>query len=231
MLFTIQLTTNSQCTRKPSMRCYRYDLKVSSVFNYGFCLVQKCDQRTCPLKCYFQVASSRAGKVFLTCPENDDTDTCKSVDMQNKQMIEWAMTGFQPTGPKGLEPPEGKRYCLARLKGIMGPMWLKDIPVQAKTHTWSEVRCWEFVVDLFLSLVHVCCWRKQLQTVFIWEMWCCIPDVYNGFWELSGIFTTDLVFFFSFFHFFSLFNYVQIQVLILKARVHTGVRELSALGL
>uniref|UniRef100_A0A4W4E2S4 DNA (cytosine-5-)-methyltransferase n=1 Tax=Electrophorus electricus TaxID=8005 RepID=A0A4W4E2S4_ELEEL len=53
-----------------------------------------------------QVASSRAGKVFLTCPESDDTDTSKSVDMQNKQMIEWAMTGFQPTGPKSLEPPE-----------------------------------------------------------------------------------------------------------------------------
>uniref|UniRef100_A0A8C1J2G4 DNA (cytosine-5-)-methyltransferase n=1 Tax=Cyprinus carpio TaxID=7962 RepID=A0A8C1J2G4_CYPCA len=55
-----------------------------------------------------QVASTRAGKTFLTCPESDDTDTSKSVDMQNKQMIEWAMTGFQPTGPKGLEPPEGK---------------------------------------------------------------------------------------------------------------------------
>lgn len=29
--------------------------------------------------------------------------------MLNKQMIDWAMNGFQPTGPKGLEPPEGKR--------------------------------------------------------------------------------------------------------------------------
>ncbi|XP_052437123.1 DNA (cytosine-5)-methyltransferase 3A isoform X5 [Carassius gibelio] len=56
-----------------------------------------------------QVASTRAGKTFLTCPESDDTDTSKSVDMQNKQMIEWAMTGFQPTGPKGLEPPEEER--------------------------------------------------------------------------------------------------------------------------
>ncbi|XP_046710950.1 DNA (cytosine-5)-methyltransferase 3A isoform X3 [Silurus meridionalis] len=56
-----------------------------------------------------QVASSRAGKVFLSGPESDDTDTSKSVDMQNKQMIEWAMKGFQPTGPKGLEPPEEER--------------------------------------------------------------------------------------------------------------------------
>lgn len=93
--------------------------------------MQKCDQNTRLLKLYVQVASSRAGKVFLTCPESDDTDTCKSVDMQNKQMIEWAMTGFQPTGPKSLEPPEGKCYCHALLKGIM---WLKGIPVQVKTH-------------------------------------------------------------------------------------------------
>uniref|UniRef100_A0A668AGD8 DNA (cytosine-5-)-methyltransferase n=1 Tax=Myripristis murdjan TaxID=586833 RepID=A0A668AGD8_9TELE len=60
-----------------------------------------------------QVASSRAGKVFMSCPDSDETDTSKSVDMQNKQMIEWAMTGFQPTGPKGLEPPEGKRKRLS----------------------------------------------------------------------------------------------------------------------
>uniref|UniRef100_A0A8C8VPM6 DNA (cytosine-5-)-methyltransferase n=1 Tax=Pelusios castaneus TaxID=367368 RepID=A0A8C8VPM6_9SAUR len=35
------------------------------------------------------------------------TDTSKAVEIQNKQMIEWALGGFQPTGPKGLEPPEG----------------------------------------------------------------------------------------------------------------------------
>uniref|UniRef100_A0A8C7U820 DNA (cytosine-5-)-methyltransferase n=1 Tax=Oncorhynchus mykiss TaxID=8022 RepID=A0A8C7U820_ONCMY len=55
-----------------------------------------------------QVASTRAGKAFLACPESDETDTSKSVDLHNNQMIDWAMTGFQPTGPKGLEPPEGK---------------------------------------------------------------------------------------------------------------------------
>ncbi|XP_018587604.1 DNA (cytosine-5)-methyltransferase 3A isoform X2 [Scleropages formosus] len=56
-----------------------------------------------------QVASSRAGKIFRACPDRDDTDTSKSVDMQNKQMIEWAMASFPPTGPKGLEPPEEER--------------------------------------------------------------------------------------------------------------------------
>uniref|UniRef100_A0A7N6C5Y1 DNA (cytosine-5-)-methyltransferase n=1 Tax=Anabas testudineus TaxID=64144 RepID=A0A7N6C5Y1_ANATE len=54
------------------------------------------------------VASSRAGKAFMACPDSDETETSKSVEMLNKEMIEWAMTGFQPTGPKGLEPPEGK---------------------------------------------------------------------------------------------------------------------------
>lgn len=34
-----------------------------------------------------QVASSRAGKIFPACPENDETDTSKVVEIQNKQMI------------------------------------------------------------------------------------------------------------------------------------------------
>lgn len=58
---------------------------------------------TCP-----QVASSRAGKAFMSCPDSDETETSKSVELLNKQMIDWAMTGFQPTGPKALEPPEGE---------------------------------------------------------------------------------------------------------------------------
>ncbi|XP_077148004.1 DNA (cytosine-5)-methyltransferase 3A isoform X1 [Ranitomeya variabilis] len=56
-----------------------------------------------------QVASTRARKAFPSCPENDESDTSKSVDIQNKQMIEWALGGFQPSGPKGLEPPEEER--------------------------------------------------------------------------------------------------------------------------
>ncbi|XP_060939021.1 DNA (cytosine-5)-methyltransferase 3A isoform X2 [Limanda limanda] len=56
-----------------------------------------------------QAASSRAGKAFMACPDSDETETSKSVDMLNKQMIDWAMTGFQPTGPKALEPPEEER--------------------------------------------------------------------------------------------------------------------------
>lgn len=62
-----------------------------------------------------QVAGTRSGQNFLMCTVSDDTDPSKLVDMQIKKMIEWAMTGFPPTGPKGLEPPEGKTavvsYC------------------------------------------------------------------------------------------------------------------------
>lgn len=54
------------------------------------------------------MASSRAGKAFMACPDSDETETSKSVEILNKQMIDWAMTGFQPTGPKALEPPEGE---------------------------------------------------------------------------------------------------------------------------
>lgn len=44
----------------------------------------------------------------MACPDSDETETSKSVEMLNKQMIDWAMTGFQPAGPKALEPPEGE---------------------------------------------------------------------------------------------------------------------------
>uniref|UniRef100_A0A8C4PMG8 DNA (cytosine-5-)-methyltransferase n=1 Tax=Equus asinus asinus TaxID=83772 RepID=A0A8C4PMG8_EQUAS len=67
--------------------------------------------RVCP------VASSRAGKLFPACHDNDESDTAKAVEVQNKQMIEWALGGFQPSGPKGLEPPEGKCRCPAQPPG------------------------------------------------------------------------------------------------------------------
>ncbi|TKS86960.1 DNA (cytosine-5)-methyltransferase 3A [Collichthys lucidus] len=69
-----------------------------------------------------QVASSRAGKAFMACPDSDETETSKSVEMLNKQMIEWAMTGFQPTGPKGLEPPEEERNPY---KEVYPEMWVE----------------------------------------------------------------------------------------------------------
>ncbi|XP_076604172.1 DNA (cytosine-5)-methyltransferase 3A isoform X4 [Chaetodon auriga] len=69
-----------------------------------------------------QVASSRAGKAFIACPDSDETETSKSVEMLNKQMIDWAMTGFQPTGPKALEPPEEERNPY---KEVYPEMWVE----------------------------------------------------------------------------------------------------------
>lgn len=54
-----------------------------------------------------QTASTRAGKPFPVCVSTDDSDTVKGVELQTRQMIEWASAGFLPSGAKGLEPPPG----------------------------------------------------------------------------------------------------------------------------
>ncbi|XP_049452763.1 DNA (cytosine-5)-methyltransferase 3A isoform X2 [Epinephelus fuscoguttatus] len=69
-----------------------------------------------------QVAGSRAGKAFMACPDSDETETSKSVEMLNKQMIDWAMSGFLPTGPKALEPPEEERNPY---KEVYPEMWVE----------------------------------------------------------------------------------------------------------
>ncbi|XP_013856009.1 DNA (cytosine-5)-methyltransferase 3A, partial [Austrofundulus limnaeus] len=50
-----------------------------------------------------QVASVRAGRPVPACDASDDAE---AVDIQTRQMIEWAMTGFLPNGPQSLDPPE-----------------------------------------------------------------------------------------------------------------------------
>ncbi|NXA55891.1 DNM3A methyltransferase, partial [Nothocercus julius] len=76
----------------------------------------------CLLPSPFPTPHSRAGKIFPACPENDETDTSKVVEIQNKQMIEWALGGFQPSGPKGLEPPEEERNPY---KEVYTEMWVE----------------------------------------------------------------------------------------------------------
>ncbi|XP_048063685.1 DNA (cytosine-5-)-methyltransferase 3 alpha a isoform X1 [Megalobrama amblycephala] len=56
-----------------------------------------------------QTASTRAGKPFPVCVSTDDSDTVKGVELQTRQMIEWASAGFLPSGAKGLEPPPAER--------------------------------------------------------------------------------------------------------------------------
>lgn len=55
------------------------------------------------------MASVRAGRPFPSCDASDDAD---GVEIQTRQMIEWAMTGFLPSGPQALDPPEGKHVKL-----------------------------------------------------------------------------------------------------------------------
>nr|QNJ45058.1 DNA methyltransferase 3aa [Ctenopharyngodon idella] len=54
-------------------------------------------------------ASTRAGKPFPVCVSTDDSDSVKGVELQTRQMIEWASAGFLPSGAKGLEPPPAER--------------------------------------------------------------------------------------------------------------------------
>uniref|UniRef100_A0A9J7YF53 DNA (cytosine-5-)-methyltransferase n=1 Tax=Cyprinus carpio carpio TaxID=630221 RepID=A0A9J7YF53_CYPCA len=54
-------------------------------------------------------ASMRAGKPFSVCVSTDDSDSGNSVEVQTRQMIEWANSGFLPSGARGLEPPPAER--------------------------------------------------------------------------------------------------------------------------
>ncbi|XP_016353374.1 DNA (cytosine-5)-methyltransferase 3A-like isoform X4 [Sinocyclocheilus anshuiensis] len=56
-----------------------------------------------------QTASMRAGKPFPVCVSTDDSDSGNSVEVQTRQMIEWANSGFLPSGARGLEPPPAER--------------------------------------------------------------------------------------------------------------------------
>ncbi|XP_041815194.1 DNA (cytosine-5)-methyltransferase 3A-like isoform X7 [Chelmon rostratus] len=64
-----------------------------------------------------QVASVRAGRPVPSCDASDDAD---GVEIQTTQMIEWAMTGFLPSGPQSLDPPEGEQNPY---KEVYPEMW------------------------------------------------------------------------------------------------------------
>ncbi|XP_071323367.1 DNA (cytosine-5)-methyltransferase 3A-like isoform X7 [Trachinotus anak] len=64
-----------------------------------------------------QVASVRAGRPVPSCDASDDAD---GVDIQTREMIEWAMTGFLPNGPQSLDPPEEEQNPY---KEVYPEMW------------------------------------------------------------------------------------------------------------
>lgn len=57
------------------------------------------------------MASVRAGRPVPSCDGSDDAE---GVDIQTREMIEWAMTGFLPAGPQSLDPPEGMSSSLTQ---------------------------------------------------------------------------------------------------------------------
>ncbi|XP_076128981.1 DNA (cytosine-5-)-methyltransferase 3 alpha a isoform X2 [Alosa pseudoharengus] len=63
-----------------------------------------------------KVASTRSGK-FPACVSTDESDSAKNVEMESRQLIEWASSGFQPLGAKGLEPPEAERNPYTEVDG------------------------------------------------------------------------------------------------------------------
>ncbi|XP_071777425.1 DNA (cytosine-5-)-methyltransferase 3 alpha a isoform X6 [Centroberyx gerrardi] len=67
-----------------------------------------------------QVASTRAGRPLPSSPDASDDAESPGVELQTRQMIEWAMTGFLPSGPQGLDPPEEEQNPY---KGVYPEIW------------------------------------------------------------------------------------------------------------
>ncbi|KAM8847283.1 DNA (cytosine-5-)-methyltransferase 3 alpha a isoform 4-T4 [Synchiropus picturatus] len=65
-----------------------------------------------------QVACVRAGRPTPSC--SDTSDEAEGVELQTRQMIEWAMTGFLPGGPQSLDPPEEEQNPY---KEVYPEMW------------------------------------------------------------------------------------------------------------
>ncbi|NXG51130.1 DNM3B methyltransferase, partial [Psilopogon haemacephalus] len=62
----------------------------------------------------WQVARSRSGKTFAASPGD-------SLEEQLRPMVDWALTGFKPTGFKGLRPPKGSVLWGAAGAGGLSP--------------------------------------------------------------------------------------------------------------
>uniref|UniRef100_A0A8L0DT43 DNA (cytosine-5-)-methyltransferase n=1 Tax=Oncorhynchus mykiss TaxID=8022 RepID=A0A8L0DT43_ONCMY len=76
-----------------------------------------------------QVASKRAGKPLPSCDGGDDAEGGGAeLQKQNRKLIEWAMTGFLPSGPQSLDPPDEERHPY---KDVYPEMWVE--PEEAYT--------------------------------------------------------------------------------------------------
>lgn len=77
------------------------------------------------------MAAVRAERQFPSCVESDYAN---GVDIQTRQMIEWAMTGFLPSGPQALDPSEGKH---AKLNTHPCPCMVCVFAIEQFRECWS----------------------------------------------------------------------------------------------
>uniref|UniRef100_A0A672IGF2 DNA (cytosine-5-)-methyltransferase n=1 Tax=Salarias fasciatus TaxID=181472 RepID=A0A672IGF2_SALFA len=97
-----------------------------------------------------QVASVRAGRPVPSC---DTSDEAEGVDLQTRQMIEWAMTGFLPTGPQSLDPPEGTHKTSENLKSQVQSFSSKEQHMSSNTEINKNVDNSAFECKLSLLCV------------------------------------------------------------------------------
>lgn len=80
-------------------------------WDFSASIIDTCNKQPMCYKAIYevlQVANSCVGKLFPTCHDDHESDTAKALKVQNKQVMEWVLEGFQSSGPKGLETPEEK---------------------------------------------------------------------------------------------------------------------------
>uniref|UniRef100_A0AAR2IGM2 DNA (cytosine-5-)-methyltransferase n=1 Tax=Pygocentrus nattereri TaxID=42514 RepID=A0AAR2IGM2_PYGNA len=108
-----------------------------------------------------QTASMRAGKLFPVCVSTDDSDSAKNVELQTRQMIEWASAGFLPTGAKGLEPPPDMCISCGSLNvSLEHPLFIGAMCQSCKN---CFLECaYQYDDDGYQSYCTICCGGREV---------------------------------------------------------------------
>uniref|UniRef100_A0A673B1J4 DNA (cytosine-5-)-methyltransferase n=1 Tax=Sphaeramia orbicularis TaxID=375764 RepID=A0A673B1J4_9TELE len=105
-----------------------------------------------------QVASVRAGRPVPSCDASDDAD---GVELQTREMIEWAMTGFLPSGPQALDPPEDICISCGSLNvSLEHPLFVGAMCQGCKN---SFLECaYQYDDDGYQSYCTICCGGREV---------------------------------------------------------------------
>uniref|UniRef100_A0A673B2C8 DNA (cytosine-5-)-methyltransferase n=1 Tax=Sphaeramia orbicularis TaxID=375764 RepID=A0A673B2C8_9TELE len=108
--------------------------------------------------CRVQVASVRAGRPVPSCDASDDAD---GVELQTREMIEWAMTGFLPSGPQALDPPEDICISCGSLNvSLEHPLFVGAMCQGCKN---SFLECaYQYDDDGYQSYCTICCGGREV---------------------------------------------------------------------